>query len=104
MNVIWVISEAEGSCLDRRGNKKVTEGKKQSSSTASCNQALGRMQYLSLPMYDPYIYISCLKMQPVSGHIYKLTTPASLRWVQGLSSAVRRQPAFSGSMHAVLVC
>lgn len=77
VNVIWVISVAEGSCLDQRGRKKVREGKKQSSRTASCNQAWGLMQYFSLPIYDHGIYISCLKIQQISGHIYKLTTPAS---------------------------
>jgi len=100
MNVIWVISVAEGSCLDQRGNKKVTEGKKLPLSSASCKQVSGLMRYLSLPGYDHCIYISCLKIQPGSGHRYKLTAPALLRWVQGISSAARRQPAFSSSVYA----
>lgn len=91
--------EAEGSCLDQRGNKNETEGKKQSLSTAFCNQASGLRQYLFLPAYDHWIYISCLKLQPVSGHIYKLTMPASLRCVQAISSPVRRPPAFSSRMY-----
>lgn len=66
---------------DQRGKNKVTKGKKQSSNAASCNQASGLMQHLSVPMYDHCIYISCLKIQPISGHIYKVTMPASLRWV-----------------------